>query len=201
MNVIKLVLGMVTENTYILSEDGKNAVVIDPGDDAQAIVGSLAENGLRCVAVLLTHAHFDHCNGCLELVKRGAKVYLHKKDELLVRTVYNLADKFGMAFYPFPVDVFLKGGETFVEAGVSISVIHTPGHTAGSCCYVVGNILFSGDTLFRLSIGRTDFPTGNAGQMKKSLAKLLALPVDYTVFPGHGMPTKLSYERNNNPYV
>lgn len=202
MNLIKLVTGIPTENTYILSENGTDAVIIDPGDDIQAINDTLNENNLTCRAMLVTHAHFDHCNACRFFQCGGAKVYMHKKDELLVRTVYNLANKFAVNFNKFLVDSYVKDGDVLNLYGLSFKVIHTPGHTEGSCCYLLNdNMLFSGDTLFNLSIGRTDFPTGNASHMKKSLKKLFALEKDYTVFPGHGLSTKLFTEKNHNPYA
>ncbi len=202
MNLIKLVTGKPSENTYIVSENGLDAVIIDAGDDVQAIVEALNENNLTCRAMLVTHAHFDHCNSCRYFQQRGAKVYMHKKDELLVRTVYNLANKFAVNFNRFIVDEYVKDKDVLSLYGLDFMVLHTPGHTVGSCCYLLNDsMLFTGDTLFNLSIGRTDFPTGNAGQMKKSLKKLFALDKDYTVFPGHGLATKLVTEKNHNPYA
>jgi glyoxylase-like metal-dependent hydrolase (beta-lactamase superfamily II) len=202
MNLIKLVTGKPSENTYLVSENGVDAVIIDPGDDIQAINDALNENNLTCKAMLVTHAHFDHCNACRYFQINGAKVYMHKKDELLVKTVYNLANKFALHFNRFIVDENVKDGDVLSLYGLQFKVLHTPGHTEGSCCYVLNdNIIFSGDTLFNMSIGRTDFPTGNASHMKKSLKKLFSLEKDYTIFPGHGLPTKLLTEKNHNPYA
>ena len=176
MNLIKLVTGKPTENTYIVSENGTDAVIIDPGDDIKLIVDTLEENNLTCKAMLVTHGHFDHCNACRFFQEQGAKVYMHKKDELLVRTVYNLANKFAVEFHRFLIDNYVKDGDLLSLYGLNFKVMHTPGHTGGSCCYILNNsIIFTGDTLFNLSIGRTDFPTGNASQMKKSLKKLFDL--------------------------
>ena len=202
MNLIKLVTGKPCENTYIVSEDGVNAVIIDPGDDIKAIVDKLNEHNLVCKAMLVTHAHFDHCNACRYFQELGAKVYLHKKDELLVRTVYNLANKFGVYFHRFLIDYTVKDGDLINLYGMNFKVLHTPGHTGGSCCYILNDsMMFTGDTLFNMSIGRTDFPTGNSSQMKKSLKKLFSLEKDYSIFPGHGLPSKLFTEKNHNPYA
>ena len=202
MNLIKLVTGIPSENTYIVSDNGVDAVIIDPGDDVEAIAKALSENNLTCKAMLVTHAHFDHCNACRYFQQEGAKVYMHKKDELLVKTVYNLANKFAVHFNRFVVDEYVKDGDVLNLYGLSFKVIHTPGHTAGSCCFILNdNVIFTGDTLFNLSIGRTDFPTGSSSQMKKSLKKLFAFEKDYTLFPGHGLPTKLATEKNHNPYA
>ena len=201
MKILKLSTGITEENTYILTADGENAIIIDPGDDEELILSQLKENNLKCRAVLLTHAHFDHCNSAQALKGYGASIYMHKKEEQLVYSVYNLAHKFGRPFNSFTPDFFVKNGQSLEICNINITVLHTPGHTAGSCCYIINNVIFSGDTLFNLSIGRTDFPTGNANHMKKSLKTLFALDEDYTVFPGHGISTKLYYERKNNPYV
>ncbi len=202
MNLIKLVTGKPSENTYIISENGTDAVIVDPGDDISAITEALMENNMTCKAMLVTHAHFDHCNACRHFQSLGAKVYMHKKDELLVKTVYNLANKFAVRFNRFVVDERVKDGDFLSLYGLNFKVIHTPGHTSGSCCYILNdNIIFTGDTLFNMSIGRTDFPTGNSSQMKKSLQKLFSLEKDYTIFPGHGLPSKLLTEKNHNPYA
>lgn len=202
MKIIKIVGGLVQSNTYVLTDDGVNAIVIDPGDDEQKVLDALKENHLKCNAVLLTHAHFDHANGAKSLkIEHGALIYLHKKEVLLVNSAYNLASKFGKAFNSFNPDVLLKDGQGLDLCGIKIQVLHTPGHTQGSCCFIINNVIFSGDTLFNLSIGRTDFPTGSVLDMKKSLKKLFSLKYDYSVFPGHGVATKLFFERDNNPYA
>ena len=125
---------------------------------------------------------------------------MHKKDEKLVFSPGNLAMKFGKPFITFKADEFVKDGEELALYGMTVKVLHTPGHTEGSCCYIIGNVLFSGDTLFNLGAGRTDFPSGNPGQMQKSLDKLFSLDFDYSVFPGHGLPTKLFFEKRSNPF-
>ena len=186
-------------NTYILYDDeSKDAVLIDPGDDFQRLEDVLSENKLNCVAVLLTHAHFDHCNCAKYFQNKGAKVYLHSDDLKLIETDYNLAKHFGIGFNAFTPDVLLKDGDIINLLGKTFKVIHTPGHTAGSVCYMVEDNIFTGDTLFCLSRGRTDFPTGDAMALNFSIKKLYALSGDYNIYSGHGESTKLSNERRYN---
>ena len=201
INVSKIKTGIVETNTYFLSCGDGNCIVIDPGDDIAGIFAFLSENNLKPKTVLLTHAHFDHCNAARALQINGARIFMHKKDYRLVKSDDNLASKFGIIFNKFKPDGYVSDGDELNLSGEKILVIHTPGHTAGSCCYLTGNFLFSGDTLIRLSRGRTDFPSGNAKSMEKSLAKLMGLSGNYTVFPGHNAATNLDFERKNNPYV
>lgn len=201
MNVSKIVTGIVETNTYFISDDSGNCIIIDPGDDTGKIFNYLGENNLVCKFILLTHAHFDHCNAARSLQINGAKIFMHKKDYSLVKTDDNLAAKFGIVFNKFKPDEYIENGQLLNLLGIKTEVLHTPGHTAGSCCYIIDNFIFTGDTLMRLSKGRTDFPTGNARAMDKSLKKICSLPVNYTVFPGHNGSTNLEFEKKNNPYV
>ncbi|MDE7395677.1 MAG: MBL fold metallo-hydrolase [Clostridiales bacterium] len=199
MTVQFLTVGRLAENTYILSgEDG--AVIIDPGAEYERIVRTL--NGKSCTHVLLTHAHIDHIGAAAKLQQSGAKVYLHEADMPLLNGRGNLSDALGIPLEPFTPDVLLKGGETLDLPCGQVCVLHTAGHTAGSVCYVVGDALFSGDTLFYLAAGRTDFPSGSITALFDSIRnKLFALKGNYTVYSGHGEPTTLAFERENNPYA
>ncbi|MDD7158494.1 MAG: MBL fold metallo-hydrolase [Firmicutes bacterium] len=201
MNISKIKTGIVETNTYFIDNGCGECVVIDPGDDIKAIFAHLEENNLKCLFVLLTHAHFDHCNAARALQLTGAKIYMHKKDYPLVKSDDNLASKFGVAFNKFKPDAFVSDGQILHLLDMDIKVLHTPGHTAGGCCYIVDNVMFSGDTLMRLSRGRTDFPSGSERAMEQSLKKLMSLDKNYSVFPGHYAPTNLDFERKNNPYV
>lgn len=201
MNVSKIKTGIVETNTYFISDNDCNCIVIDPGDDIKAIFDYLRENQLDCKYVLLTHAHFDHCNAARALQQNGAEIFMHKKDYALVKSEDNLAIKFGVLFNKFKPDRFIEDGDVLELLGMEIRVIHTPGHTAGSCSFIVENIIFTGDTLMRLSIGRTDFPSGSEKAMKKSLNKLTSLNGNYSIFPGHNGSTNLDFEKKNNPYV
>ena len=199
MELVTLITSPIGTNTYILiNKSQKTAVVVDPGDNAPLIFDTLKKQDCVCSAVLLTHAHFDHCNATKELQNAGAKVYLYKEEQILLDTDFNLAHHFGIKFNAFTPDVTLDDGDNFDECGFNFTIIHTPGHTIGSVCYLYGNMIFSGDTLFKLGRGRTDFPTGDYGRLCQSISKLFALDGDYIVYPGHGEKTLLDYERRYN---
>lgn len=191
-------------NTYILTEDGVNAIVIDPSQTR--IESELIQRSLTPKYVLLTHCHFDHVGGVDVLQQGGAKVLCSEEEKALIRSE---ADLFSLAGLPAPsykVDQTLKDNEEIELCGIKIKVLLTPGHTKGSCCYLVtakdgGRYLFTGDTLFMDSIGRTDFPTGNIGQMRESLRRLVALDGDMPTYAGHNEATTLDRERKNNPYL
>ena len=190
-------------NTYILTADNQTAVVIDPAQTR--IKEELLKRGLKATYVLLTHCHFDHVGGVAALQADGAKVVCSTEEAKLVGTE---ADAFGLAGIPrveYRVDQTLSDGETAVLSGVEITAIFTPGHTAGCACYLVktdnGEVLFTGDTLFAGSIGRTDLPTGNIKALRQSLRKLAALEVDYPIYPGHEESTTLFTEKKRNPFL
>lgn len=190
-------------NTYILTADNQTAVVIDPAQPR--IKEELLKRGLKATHVLLTHCHFDHVGGVADLQKDGAKVVCSAEESKLVGTD---ADAFGLAGLPrveYTVDKTLTDGEKVTLSGVEITTILTPGHTAGCACYLVktddGEVLFTGDTLFAGSIGRTDLPTGNLRTLRQSLKKLAALTVDYPVYPGHEESTTLFAEKKINPFL
>ncbi len=201
MNMLKIKTGIVETNTYFIINNDNECLIIDPGDDISKIFDVLRDNGIVCKYILLTHAHFDHCNACAALQNIGAKIYVHKKDWALLKTDDNLANKFGVAFNKFVPDGFVKDKQILKLLGFDIRVLHTPGHTSGSCCYILENFLFTGDTLMNLSCGRTDFPSGNKRELECSLKKLFELDYNYTIFPGHYASTNLEFEKRNNPYV
>lgn len=207
INIKTLVVGMVQTNCYIISNsERKEAIVIDPGDDDQKIIQYLESNDLVCKAILLTHGHFDHILASKDLAAAvNAKIYIHEEDAELSRdpNLNASAQISGKAFSLVP-DILVKDGEILDLVGQTIRVIHTPGHTSGGACYYFENkdILFSGDTLFRESVGRSDFPTGNGKLLITSIkAKLMILEDITKVYPGHGMPTTIGFERKNNCYI
>ncbi len=191
-------------NTYILEGENNQAIVIDPAQTR--IESELIKHGLQAKYVLLTHCHFDHVGGAAVLQESGAKVLCSVKEKPLVATDAELFSMIGQPRVPYKIDDVLADGEERVLCGISVETIITPGHTAGSCCYLItekdgGRYLFTGDTLFAGSIGRTDFPTGNLADMRASLKKLCALEGDMPLYAGHNDPTTLDTERKNNPFI
>lgn len=179
--------------------------VFDPGDNAERIFNRAKNNGLTIEKIILTHAHFDHIMAVNELVAlTGAEVIIHKNDlQALYEPSLNLS---GLIGHSYSVDSDIKvtvveNGDTIKVGGEYLTVISTPGHTPGSACFVCGDILFTGDTLFGSNIGRTDFPGGSIEEMKESLLKLRELEGDFTLYSGHGGETTLSRERQHNYYL
>lgn len=191
-------------NTYVLTEDGKNALVIDP---AQSRVESeLLKLALTPQYVLLTHCHFDHVGGVSALQAQGAKVLCTEQEKPLFGTSADLFDAFGAPRIPFRIDETLLDGQVRELCGIKIKTLLTPGHTKGGACYLAeakdgGRYLFTGDTLFAGSIGRTDFPTGSIHDLRESLKRLSSLEGDLPVYPGHQDETTLNAERNTNPFM
>ena len=188
-------------DTYLVT-NGSEAFVVDPGDGADMLTAAAEAEGAKIGWVLLTHAHFDQIGAAAELQRGGALIVMHRDDVPLVGSFKNLAFYAGKKVEHFTPDVTVSGGETLDVAGIAVKVMHTPGHTAGGVCYIAEDCIFSGDTLFELSYGRTDFPTGSFKELKNSIVnKLFALKGDYKVFPGHGAPTTLQFEREHNPVL
>lgn len=204
MQVIAIATGMLGENAYIAFRDGaREALVIDPGDDAEKIIETLDQRGLVPTDILLTHGHHDHIGAVRKLKEKyGAKVAVHHSDaDMLTDPKRNLSPIFMKKTAAEPADCLLSDGDAFTAAGLPVAVLHTPGHSAGSVCFLIEDSLFSGDTLFEGTVGRTDFPDSSWEEMERSLARLNALPGNYKVFPGHGPATTLEDERKYNPWM
>ena len=203
IKVGRMVLGMVETNCYfIYDEDTKETIVIDPAKNG--LYDKLTDNGLKVCAVLLTHGHFDHIMGVHELTREsGAKLYaLLEENELCRNSYLNASEQIGRSYTVEP-DVLLTDGDEFTVAGINIKVYATPGHTAGSCCYYISDKkwLFSGDTLFRGSIGRSDLPTGSGKIIMDSVHMLVhTFDDDVKVYPGHGDATTIGDEKESNPF-
>jgi glyoxylase-like metal-dependent hydrolase (beta-lactamase superfamily II) len=201
-----IVLGMVQTNCYIASnEETKEAIVIDPADHAHRIEQYLKENDLVCKGILLTHGHFDHIMAASELaVSAHTEIYAHEAEAALLADPNMNASSQIRRECALIAGTQLKDNEIIYLAGFKIRVIHSPGHTAGSVCYYFSEhgILFSGDTLFQESVGRTDLPTGNGKILIESIRnKLMLLEDQVKVYPGHGAATTIGYERDNNIYI
>ena len=189
--ITKLTLGLYQTNTYILSNDNE-ALVIDPGYEADAILDALQGKTLK--AILLTHGHFDHVGAVKELVaETGCDVYIHPAESAMPPMMTA-----GQLYY---THTYGEGDTISPVSGIEFHVLHTPGHTPGSVCLLWKDQMFSGDTLFEGSCGRVDLPGGDPRVMLESLRRLASLQADYHVHPGHGGSTTLAQEKRYNPYL
>ena len=204
--VEKFVLGVVGTNCYIVSNvTTKDCFLVDLATYSQEMVGYINKSGYKVKGILLTHGHFDHIMGVNEFTHENpVKVYAHKDEEdFLKNPNLNLSITRSNEYKVTNVEI-LEDNKVINLAGFEIKVIHTPGHTPGGCCYYLPNegIIFTGDTLFLRSIGRTDFPYGNHNQLIESInTKLVTLPDDVVVYPGHADKTNIIVERTENPYI
>lgn len=205
MRVIRISPAGFAANSYAVTSDGKDALVVDPAQSR--VAAELKKLGLRPVWILLTHAHFDHVGGVDRLKVEGAKLLCSETESSLIGTPADLCEAFGAPSSRFSADGTFSDGETKRLCGLNVTAIFTPGHTSGSTCYLVSEentgdrVLFTGDTLFAGSVGRTDFPTGDGAALRESLRKLSALPGDMRVLPGHEDETTLETELRENPWM
>jgi len=200
-----LVVGPLEVNCYIIAPaSGTEAVVIDPGDNGETILGILQEEQLTLTAILNTHGHFDHI-GANRLLKEktGAPILIHEKDAPLLPAAGEHARLFGMAGTPSPeADRFVRDGEALTFGELTFEVYHTPGHSEGGVCYRTGNHLFTGDTLFAASIGRSDLPGGSFRDLMVSIQnRILPLGDGIAIYPGHGPASTIGREKRTNPFL
>lgn len=205
MDVIKIVTGQVAENCYILNKNGYG-IIVDPGDEADKIVKKIEEVDTYPVAVILTHAHFDHIGALDEITEKyDIPVYIHEAEEkALLDPDFNLSSLTGDPFTTKPADKIIYTEGPFGIGPFNIEIRHTPGHSPGSVSYVFNDAkcIVAGDALFRGSIGRTDLNHGNHETLLNSIReKLLSLEDDYKVYPGHGPSTTIGNERKSNPFL
>ena len=205
LKIGKIVMGSVQTNCYFLyQEDEKKIIVVDPADKGEYLYNAFKEAGFEVVAILLTHGHFDHIWGSNKLRElAGVQVFAFEDEkDVCESSKLNVSADVGRP-YEARVDWYLKDGETVSIDGMEFKVIWTPGHTQGSCCYYFekDNILISGDTLFEGSVGRSDLPTGDGKLLSRSLKeRLMILPDETLVFPGHGNSTTIADEKKYNPF-
>ena len=192
MQILKKAFGEYATNCYILKGE-QSDLVIDPG---QGSFDWVMQNTGKIAAVLNTHGHFDHVYDDAKLQRVGAKIYIHESDAFMLR-----ADPFETMPEPIEADVLIKGQEQSLEiAGFNVKFSLFAGHTPGSCMIEAGGVIFSGDVIFKGSIGRWDFPFSSGAQMRESLHKILQIKGDFTLYPGHGANTSLQAERQNLKY-
>lgn len=206
LKIDRMVLGYIGTNVYfICDEENGKVIVVDPADNGEEIYKAVTNSGLSIAAILLTHGHYDHILGVEKLRElSGAKVYasIEEKD-VLEDPNNNLTGEIGKPF-SLVADVYLKDSEDVNIDGIKFKCIITPGHTKGSCCYYFAEekTLISGDTLFEGSVGRTDFPTGSMSNIVRSIKeKLIILPEETRVYPGHGGFTTIEEEKKYNPFI
>lgn len=200
----KLVVGPLATNCYIVgSESGKEGMIIDPGDEAEVILRNVKDLKLEIKSIVLTHAHIDHI-GALKEVKEAtfAEVAIHS-DEAQALQEKSVSTLLGLSYpTPPPPDRLLRDGDSMDIGDLHFQVLHTPGHSPGCICLLGQGVMFSGDTLFNYGIGRTDLPGGSHSQLMNSIrTKLITLPDNTTVYPGHGPDTTIGAERSGNPFL
>ena len=207
MEVSTCVVGPVRTNCYMLINQGtKECIIVDPGGNAEGIEARVDKDNLKPVAILLTHGHFDHILAVKDIASAYAiPVYANEEEqEVLLNDSFNLSLDFNGASFTVDAGKYLHDGESFMLAGFNIEAIATPGHTKGGMCYYFKDekVLVTGDTLFRGTVGRTDLPTSNMGQIIHSVCeKLKPVIDDAIVLPGHGESSTMGYERKSNPYL
>ena len=195
--------GMVAANSYIIKDiESGEAAVIDAGMYNSRFEAAIKSMGIEKLKyILLTHGHFDHIMGVQKLKRAfGGEIVIHENDaDCLSDSKKSLSAKWGFMCPKFDCDVTVKNGDILTLGNETIEVLHTPGHTIGSVCYKTDKIIFSGDTLFYMTCGRTDFPGGSDEEMIRSFKRLKEIPGDYRVCPGHDRENTLSFEKDNNP--
>lgn len=206
------VVGPVQTNCYmVINDETKECFVIDPGASAKQLAEKIKQDELIPVAVLLTHGHFDHAGAAEEFAKIfDIKIYAHEAEKDTLQDANKNVSWMVGASESYSADIYLKDEQEFELAGLLLRVLHTPGHTEGGCCYYIPEeaLVFTGDTLFAQSVGRTDFPGGSMSQIVRSIQEKL-MPLnkagdienDIMVYPGHNESTTIETERMNNPYL
>ncbi len=205
MQVRKIPTNGFAANTWLVfDEESRETAVIDPAADAVSIMEHLEKENLTLTMILLTHGHFDHIYAADSLRDAsGAPLLIHQKDAEMLTDAFANASAvfFGKGETYRPAERLLKGGDALPLGKSIITVRHTPGHTPGSVSFVLPGVIFTGDTLFDGSVGRTDLPGGDAAALRESLRRIAYMPGEYTLYPGHGEITALETQRKTNPFL
>ncbi|NQU95550.1 MAG: MBL fold metallo-hydrolase [Candidatus Omnitrophica bacterium] len=199
--VKRFTVGLLETNCYLVYDtEEKIGFLIDPGTFDKKIAKVIEENNIRIRNIINTHGHADHTSGNKRF---GYPILIHEKDsDFLKNAAKNLAHFMSPTFVSPPAERLLKDGDVIKEGKLMLHVIHTPGHTPGGICLETGNRIFTGDTLFRESVGRTDFPYGSEKDLLNSVKKrLMVFPDEIEVLPGHGEGSTIGHERRNNPFL
>lgn len=204
MNIKRIVVGVYAVNCYIVYNDEKKGFIVDPGGDYDDIINFINSENIELEFILLTHGHGDHI-GAVKKLKENLNLEIYaceKEKNLLEDSIINLSKSIP-PFKPIKLisDIWLKDGDKINFHGIELNVIETPGHTEGSICILMGNTMFTGDTLFKMSVGRSDLPTGSCDEIINSVKKLYFYDDEIRILPGHGAESLLKFEKENNPFM
>jgi len=204
MFIKRLAVGPLEENCFIVADEKtKEAMIIDSGDEPDRIMEIVKENNLKVKYIVCTHAHFDHVGAISDIKKEtGAKIVIHNDEREIYDGARDQAAFWGYELEPLPApDMFVKEGDTLVIGNFKFEILHTPGHSPGGICLYGENVVFSGDTLFAGSVGRTDFYGGDMNKLKESFLRLMSLSPDTKVFAGHGPSSTIRQEKAGNFFM
>ncbi len=201
LDVREVTVGPLEVNCYVLHDTGsREAIVVDPGDEPERILDLLKPDGLRVTHIVCTHTHFDHVGAIPELKEATkARIVIHESESEIYEAARDMAAFWGYDVDPLPPpDAFVSEGDEIKAGGLVFRILHTPGHSPGGICLYGNGVVVTGDTLFAGSVGRTDFPGGDVNLLKESFRRLISLPEDTMVLPGHGPRSTIGREKREN---